>query len=314
MAQLESPQTPQSQFAPSQPKQLPLAVVMAIDLFLIICGIVISQFIILFAIVILKIIPPFGNPSDYEVLMQSFQTGNEADAIAFLGVGGIFATLLAQNLLFIGIPYLRLRWRKEPLGEFGFQMNVEPLRQLATRLGVPAEYQESLFQLPPFITLSLIGLGLGIVTLICNLLIGLVFLGLDMQQNQTAQYPLYQGDYLGQFIFYIGAGILAPMGEEVLFRGYIFNGIRRVLKNTTNAVIAGYVISALLFSLVHILSASENVIALLVPAFAIGVLFAVGMHLTKSIIPCIVAHAFNNSIALLGVIYLTNNPQAVPGS
>ena len=59
-----------------------------------------------------------------------------------------------------------------------------------------------------------------------NIVVGVVFVLLGLRQNQTAGYPLIAGDYVGQLVFLIAAAVIAPLGEELLFRGYFrFNAV-----------------------------------------------------------------------------------------
>lgn len=78
--------------------------------------------------------------------------------------------------------------------------------------------------------------------------------------------------------------ILAPVGEECLFRGLIF----RTLQKYNFSVVAVIVIQALLFGLMHM-----NVVQSLY-AIPIGILYGFVAYKTKSILPCIAMHMINN--------------------
>jgi membrane protease YdiL (CAAX protease family) len=206
------------------------------------------------------------------------------DASRLIGVPGIFTTLVVQNLVFIAVPLLRVGvLRQEPISTIGFHAP-HPLKLVA------------------------FGIGLGVVTLISNGIFGAIFSAFGVQQNQAAQYPLYAGDYVGQALFFLGAAIIVPFGEETLFRGYAFNAFKQSWSRFAWGRPAAYIISALLFMLAHSLSATEGIIGLLVPAFVMGLLFAWAMDRTGSLIPSILAHAINNGVALLLLTYCINNP------
>jgi membrane protease YdiL (CAAX protease family) len=87
------------------------------------------------------------------------------------------------------------------------------------------------------------------------------------------------------------AAVLAPIAEEIYFRGYVF---RAYLDQ--KGPVQAYVFSSLLFALVHL-----NLPALL-PIFVVGLFLAFLYHRTGSVIPGIMAHAFNNAIAFI-VLY-----------
>jgi membrane protease YdiL (CAAX protease family) len=214
--------------------------------------------------------------------LESLGSLNEGELIRLLGVEGIVTLLLVQNLLFIGWPLIRVRWlRREPLANLGLRFE-RPLYLIG------------------------FGLGLGIATLILNAALGALFVALGVRQNQSDQYPLFAGDYLGQLFFLLGAAVVVPLGEEILFRGYVFGTLLRSWSGRRWGTAGAYVLSALIFSLVHSLAATQGVIALLVPTFVMGLVLAWALHRTGSLVPSIIAHAFNNGIALLALLAYVN--------
>ena len=102
--------------------------------------------------------------------------------------------------------------------------------------------------------------------------------------------------------------MLAPIGEEILFRGYVFNALRQSFRARAWGAPLAYVVSALLFAGVHSAEVSQGLLGLLVPLFLIGLLLAWTMDYTKSLLPCIIAHAINNGVALLALLTCINAP------
>jgi membrane protease YdiL (CAAX protease family) len=218
-------------------------------------------------------------PSELQAMLQ-----DTSQAFRLIGVGGVFVTLLATNTAFLLIPILRIKvLRHEPLAEIGFR--ADNLRRLV-----------------------LLGIGLGVLSLLINVALGLLFQSFGIQPDQAASYPLDQGDYGGQALFLIGAAMIAPIGEEVLFRGYVFNAIRQTFGQRRWGVPMAFVLSALLFSIVHSLAVSQGLIGLLVPIFVVGLILAWSMHTTGSLVPGIIAHAINNGVAIMALIACVNNP------
>lgn len=216
------------------------------------------------------------------------QAPTEAMARQLLGNNGLLLFLLMQSLILLAVPIVRVRViRREPLATLGLQLH-RPLRLIA------------------------IGLGLGVLMLIANIALTALFRSIDVQQNQAAMYPLTRGDYVGQALFFALAAIVVPVAEEMLFRGYAFNAFRQTYGQRRWGVAAAYVVSALLFMLSHSLSATEGLLGLLVPIFLIGLLLAWGVHRTGSLLPSVIAHAMNNSMALLGLLLCVNMP-GIPG-
>lgn len=83
--------------------------------------------------------------------------------------------------------------------------------------------------------------------------------------------------------------VVAPMCEEILFRGYIFTALRNWRGTALAAVITG-----LLFGGVHAGSAPALD---LVPLAGLGFGLCLLYRHTGSLYPCMVAHSLNNSIA-----------------
>ncbi|MGA7396545.1 MAG: type II CAAX endopeptidase family protein [Solirubrobacterales bacterium] len=84
--------------------------------------------------------------------------------------------------------------------------------------------------------------------------------------------------------------IVAPVTEEVCFRGMLFGGIRNRLPLWAAALAAGAV-----FGLLHYSTGPSAV----VPLIALGAIFAVVYEKTGSVWATILMHAFNNGLALL---------------
>ncbi len=218
--------------------------------------------------------------------LSALQGMDQTALLKLVGVDGIVTLLFIQNAVFVGLPVARvIRLQRKPPSAIGLQFE-KPLRLIAT------------------------GIGLGVLVLISNILFSSLFAFFDIRQNQAAQYPLFKGDYLGQFFFLMGAALFAPIGEEVLFRGYIFNTLRRIWGEKRWGIVGAYGLSAFLFLLAHSGAASEGLIALLLPAFVMGLLLAWGMHRTGSLLPCVIAHGMNNGLALLALLACVNG--AVP--
>ncbi|HWN73374.1 MAG TPA: CPBP family intramembrane glutamic endopeptidase [Solirubrobacterales bacterium] len=85
--------------------------------------------------------------------------------------------------------------------------------------------------------------------------------------------------------------IAAPISEEVCFRGMLFGGLRRSLPRIPAALLAGLVFGGL-----HALTGVTAVPPLIVFGFVLSLLY----EKTGSIIPGILLHMLNNSVALLG--------------
>ncbi|HJN75205.1 MAG TPA: CPBP family intramembrane glutamic endopeptidase [Myxococcota bacterium] len=89
---------------------------------------------------------------------------------------------------------------------------------------------------------------------------------------------------LGMVLTGLGAIVLAPIAEEVLFRGYVFRGV-----SNSWGTVAAVAVSTLLFAVFH----ADPLHALGV--VVIGVWLGWLRHVTGSIKTCIAAHLLNNA-------------------
>jgi membrane protease YdiL (CAAX protease family) len=85
--------------------------------------------------------------------------------------------------------------------------------------------------------------------------------------------------------------IAAPIAEETCFRGMLFGGLREKLPRLAAALITGVIFGGL-----HALTGVSAV----PPLIVFGILLALLYEKTGSIIPGILLHMLNNSVALLG--------------
>jgi membrane protease YdiL (CAAX protease family) len=85
-------------------------------------------------------------------------------------------------------------------------------------------------------------------------------------------------------------GIVAPIAEELFFRGFLFTALWRALGWIPGALIAGG-----LFGLIH---AGGTPAVFLVPLAALGFLLCWLYRKTGSLLPGMGVHAFNNALAL----------------
>ena len=92
--------------------------------------------------------------------------------------------------------------------------------------------------------------------------------------------------------------IVAPLTEEPIFRGIILRGLLR-----RHSPVASVVVSALLFSFIH-LNPTQ-----LLPAFLLGLLVGWIYLKTKSLWPCILVHAIYNGMPTLAMLL----PQKIQG-
>ncbi|MEO9023535.1 MAG: CPBP family intramembrane glutamic endopeptidase, partial [Solirubrobacteraceae bacterium] len=97
--------------------------------------------------------------------------------------------------------------------------------------------------------------------------------------------------------------VLAPIAEEMFFRGFIFGALRRLKVRVAGRELGTWIaalITGILFGAVHFNSAP---VADLIPLGFLGFVLCIVRWRTGSLYPCIALHSANNALAL-GVIQL----------
>ena len=113
------------------------------------------------------------------------------------------------------------------------------------------------------------------------------FLGTAIEP-QTALLQFANGEYVGDqfWSMVVLVVILAPVCEEILFRGYLFSAL-----NTIMPMAATQLVTATLFGLVHGLGHA-------IPIGALSLLFGYLRQRYRSLWPSMVAHAAHNGITV----------------
>lgn len=109
------------------------------------------------------------------------------------------------------------------------------------------------------------------------------------QQSLAAAATGSTANLLGLIV--VGA-LLVPLGEELLFRGVLFSGLRRY------GLVSATIVSALVFSAAH----GFNVVG--VTVVLLGVINALLYNRTRSIWPAVIAHGVNNAIIFISAAIL----------
>jgi membrane protease YdiL (CAAX protease family) len=124
-------------------------------------------------------------------------------------------------------------------------------------------------------------IGLGIVILIWMFEL---FMLPESDESTSLFIPHNFYEYI---LLIFGTAIIVPIGEEFFFRGYAFAAVEKNW-NFHGAL----AFSAILFAILHF-----SIIGLF-PLFLIGLVFAVLLKKTGSLVPCIILHGLNNFVAI----------------
>lgn len=141
------------------------------------------------------------------------------------------------------------------------------------------------------------GLAAGVAGLLLTsgvLLVAGLFVELEPVDQQLLTEALGGGVALGLAV--VAAVVLAPLLEEVVFRGVLFQALGRRL-----GVLPAALLSGVLFAVVHLeVSAPAYQLALAL----LGTWFAYAFHRTRSLVVPIVAHATFNGLQIAAAVGL----------
>lgn len=153
----------------------------------------------------------------------------------------------------------------------------------------------------PMRRLVLLGLGVGLASVVVNALLG-AFVVLITGTQDAPEQALF-GDALAggsrMLLAVVAAGILAPLVEEVLFRGLLYRALRR-----RQSVALAAVLSSLAFAVIHTEIVVSQPLAL-INLTLLAVLWAVLYERTGSLVVPIVAHSVFNLMSIGQVLLLS---------
>jgi len=143
----------------------------------------------------------------------------------------------------------------------------------------------------------LVGLLVGVAALILSSIATLALqrLGADVRgQDRALIEPLKKAPGWAVLLFVLAGTFVAPVVEEVLFRGYVFRALA-----ARRSVPLAYLISAGTFAAVHLGEGRsvKELLPLVPPLFVVGLLLCFAYHRTGNLLADITAHVLNNGVA-----------------
>ena len=94
---------------------------------------------------------------------------------------------------------------------------------------------------------------------------------------------------MGFILLFIAVSIFAPIGEEILFRGFLQQFLEQYWKDTTKAIL----VTSLIFSAIHFNP------YWFIQIYLLGIMLGFLTWKTNSVIPSIILHGLNNTMAML---------------
>lgn len=145
-----------------------------------------------------------------------------------------------------------------------------------------------------------IGCGLLVASYMVILVHNLLLTAFDIRTQGDEILRLFEQLESPVWFFVVGA-ILAPLVEEIFFRGFLFQGFR-----ARYSWVSAMLLSSAIFAVAHLDLAS------LVPTFVLGNLLAYLYQRSNSVWPGVILHMLVNSFGLLATYFLSQNPQLIP--
>ena len=119
--------------------------------------------------------------------------------------------------------------------------------------------------------------------------------GIDLQADLRALFAAIPDTAFNAGLLFVMVAILAPLLEELLFRGLLQNALKHKMP-----AFAAIGLSATIFALAHVNYLAPQIEFYIFPViFVLGAAFGYLYHVTGSLRVCILLHVANNSAAML---------------
>jgi membrane protease YdiL (CAAX protease family) len=196
---------------------------------------------------------------------------------------GLLLAALTTGVTLIAVGYFRfVRPGVVPLTWFGFSRN-RAARYLGNRV---------------WLAHLLTGIGGWMLVLLVTIVVQVVLSPIGVQQTQLLGFTWVSELSPLQFLAVVLVGaVLAAVGEEFYFRGILFRGYLEA-----KGPVIAYLVPSLVFGSLHM-----NAQAFL-PLMALGLVLAWLYRATGSLVPGMIAHGINNTLAFVAVYFKLNGP------
>lgn len=137
------------------------------------------------------------------------------------------------------------------------------------------------------------GYGVYLVSIVGVTQLPNVLQGFALTPAQVGIHLLGDTTTLSTVIYLVLLGLIAPIAEELLFRGFVYAALRNHL-----SALPAILLSSVAFALMHVNTPGNWQI--LVFGVVLGVLY----ERTRSVIPCVICHALNNLLVFAAVLLI----------
>jgi membrane protease YdiL (CAAX protease family) len=237
-------------------------------------------------------------------VFQGPQAARRAVGTHRLAISSVLAVVVLNALItlpLVGVAHLDVE--KLTAGTFAvaaLSTDIPMLVVVYVRLRLPGAVtwaELGLRPLPPWYVLA-VGVGAGVAGLVGVAIVGALLSQVGLSQNQLEEFAFVRTEGpLAFALLLFMASVVAPIVEELFFRGFLFGMYRR-----RQPLWVAYVASSLLFTLLHLMPGQMNLqqmAGLSVGIFLLALLLAWLYQRTGSLYPGMLAHAVNNATGLI---------------
>ena len=150
----------------------------------------------------------------------------------------------------------------------------------------------------PLGTVLRVGLVAGLGGLLLTVAVGSALAQIGLRPNQFEQFRFVRREGLGSFLVVLAsAAVLAPVVEELFFRGFLFGLYRR-----RQPLWVAYLVPGLVFAALHVqptVMSLTQIAGLAIGIFLLGTVLTLVYQRTGSLLPGMLAHAVNNATGLV---------------
>jgi membrane protease YdiL (CAAX protease family) len=184
----------------------------------------------------------------------------------------VISDFFTATLIILPLVAISLATRRQRPSALGFHRSPRALRMIAVVFGLTLAWD--LFQS-------------GLTKPILNRITG--------EQQDVSQFAGLPGNLAALLMFLAISWTLAAVGEEVIYRGYLPLRVTESIGRNTGGVIAGVVLSSVLFGLAHTEQGTVGVVL----TFLDALFFSFLRWRFQNLWAAVLGHGFNNTIGLV---------------
>jgi len=165
----------------------------------------------------------------------------------------------------------------------GYLLGRRPLDELGLRGG----------RVAPFVAAGVVGLTAGLFAGWVSELLPRLMPFLESTIFEIFEEAMLSGPLSGRLVFYFAIVVAAPIFEELIFRGLLWDSLEGSIGPVATLLVTSVLFAGYHMVPIHVLS-----------VFSTGLLIGWLRLCSGSVLPCILAHFFNNALSLAAVLLL----------